>query len=103
KINGKDAIIFSNPDASSRVNGSVKVGLINENGTYENGQPRYEFDWIYNKTVKPGSFAYSCLTELPDGNLGLFYEGEGAGRMAYTEFDLNYLKFNASEDSPSAS
>lgn len=103
KINGKDAIIFSNPDASSRVNGSVKVGLINENGTYDNGEPRYEFDWIYNKTVKPGSFAYSCLTELPDGNLGLFYEGEGAGRMAYTEFDLNYLKFNASEDSPSAS
>lgn len=103
KINGKDAIIFSNPDASSRVNGSVKVGLINKNGTYDNGEPRYEFDWIYNKTVKPGSFAYSCLTELPDGNLGLFYEGEGAGRMAYTEFDLNYLKFNASEDSPLAS
>ncbi|ELC8443859.1 exo-alpha-sialidase [Clostridium perfringens] len=102
KINGKDAIIFSNPDASGRTNGSVKVGLINENGTYENGEARYEFDWIYNKTVKPGSFSYSCLTELPDGNLGLFYEGEGASRMAYTEFDLNYLKFNASEDSPSA-
>ena len=102
KINGKDAIIFSNPDASGRTNGSVKVGLINENGTYENGEPRYEFDWIYNKTVKLGSFSYSCLTELPDGNLGLFYEGEGASRMAYTEFDFNYLQFNASEDAPAA-
>ncbi|MDZ5254305.1 sialidase domain-containing protein [Clostridium sp. LIBA-8841] len=102
KINGKDVIIFSNPDASGRTNGSVKVGLINENGTYENGEPRYEFDWIYNKTVKPGSFSYSCLTELPDGNLGLFYEGEGASRMAYTEFDFNYLQFNASEDAPAA-
>ncbi|MGG5460652.1 sialidase domain-containing protein [Clostridium sp. B9] len=102
KIDGKDAIIFSNPDAGSRVNGSVKVGLINENGTYENGEPRYEFDWVSNKTVKSGSFSYSCLTELPDGNLGLFYEGEGSGKVSYTEFDFDYLNFDATEDSPSA-
>lgn len=104
KIDGKDAIIFSNPESTypSRVNGRVKVGLINEIGTYENGEPKYDFEWITNKSVKPGSFSYSCLTELPDGNLGLFYEGEGSGRMAYTEFDLNYLNFDISQDAPSA-
>ena len=53
KIDGKPAIIFSNPNSTSRSNGTVRVGLISENGTYENGEPKYEFEWKYNKLVKP--------------------------------------------------
>ncbi|MGL5379780.1 sialidase domain-containing protein [Clostridium sp.] len=98
QVDGKDAILFSNPNASSRANGTVRVGLINQNGTYENGEPKYEFDWKYNKLVKNGYFAYSCLTELPNGNVGLFYEGTDNKEMSYTEMNLNYLKFNRNQD-----
>lgn len=102
KIDGKDALIFSNPDSSSRSNGTVKMGLISENGTYENGEPKYDIEWKYKKLVKPGYFAYSCLTELPNGNVGLFYEGTDVREMSYTEMNLDYLKFNISKEAVSA-
>ncbi|WP_170272155.1 sialidase domain-containing protein [Clostridium tarantellae] len=102
KIDGKDAVIFANPDAGSRSNGSVKIGLINENGTYENGETRYTFDWKYNKVVKPGYYAYSCLTELPDGKIGLFYEGTPTEEMSYTEMNVDYIKYNPTEQAEAA-
>ncbi|MDZ5254306.1 sialidase domain-containing protein [Clostridium sp. LIBA-8841] len=100
KVDGKDALIFANPEATypNRVNGTVKIGLINENGTYENGEPKYDLEWKYKKLVKPGYYAYSCLTELPNGNIGLFYEGTPTTNMSYTEMNLDYIKFNANED-----
>ena len=98
KIDGKDALIFSNPDASSRINGTVKIGLISENGTHKNGEPKYDIQWKYKKLVKPGYFAYSCLSELPNGNIGLFYEGTDVREMSYTEMNLDYLKFDANKD-----
>ncbi|MBS5951176.1 MAG: FIVAR domain-containing protein, partial [Clostridium sp.] len=97
KIDGKDAIIFANPDSGSRSNGTVKVGLINQNGTHENGEPKYTFDWKYKKVVKPGYYAYSCLTELPDGNIGLFYEGTPTTSMSYMEMGIDYLKYNVAD------
>ena len=102
KIDGKPAIIFSNPNSTSRSNGTVRVGLISENGTYENGEPKYEFEWKYNKLVKPGYFAYSCLTELPNNNIGLFYEGTDSKEMSYIDMNLDYLKFNLDKESTSA-
>ena len=97
KIDGKDAIIFANPDANSRSNGTARIGLINQVGTHENGEPKYEFDWKYNKIVKPGYYAYSCLTELPDGNVGLFYEGTPTTSMSYMEMGIDYLKYNVAD------
>ncbi|MPQ43486.1 sialidase domain-containing protein [Clostridium tarantellae] len=94
KVDGKDAIIFANPDATSRSNGSIKVGLISESGTYSNGQPKYSIEWKYNKVIKEGYFAYSCLTELPNGNIGLFYEGTPNLNMSYIAVDLEYMKYN---------
>ncbi|RDY28492.1 exo-alpha-sialidase [Romboutsia weinsteinii] len=102
EVDGKQALIFSNPNASSRANGTVRVGLISQNGTHENGEPKYEFDWKYSKLVKPGYFAYSCLTELPNGNVGLFYEGTDVKEMSYTEMNLDYIKHNSEESSTSA-
>lgn len=98
KIDGKDVLIFSNPDANSRINGTVKIGLISENGNHENGQPKYDIEWRYKKLVKPGYFAYSCLTELPNKNIGLFYEGTDVREMSYTEMNLDYLKFDVGKD-----
>lgn len=97
KVDGKDAVIFSNPNARSRSNGTVRIGLINQVGTYENGEPKYEFDWKYNKLVKPGYYAYSCLTELSNGNIGLLYEGTPSEEMSYIEMNLKYLESGANK------
>ncbi|GAB6168664.1 hypothetical protein JCM1393_11240 [Clostridium carnis] len=102
KVDGKDAIIFSNPDANSRSNGTVKIGLITESGAYKNGQPKYSIDWKYKKLVKPGYFAYSCLTELSNGNIGLFYEGTDTKEMSYIEMNQEYIKYNPEENASAA-
>lgn len=94
KIDGEDAIAFANPKGSGRTNGTVRFGIINQNGTHSNGEPRYEFEWRYNKLVKAGTYAYSCLTELPNGDIGLFYEGTDNQEMSYMEMSPEYIKFD---------
>ena len=94
QIDGQDAIVFANPKGSGRTNGTVRFGIINQNGTHSNGEPRYEFEWRYNKLVKAGTYAYSCLTELPNGDIGLFYEGTDNQEMSYMEMSPEYIKFD---------
>lgn len=75
QIDGHDAIIMSTPNsASGRNTGVINVGLITDTGT--TGVNRYNVDWKYSYQVNGnGGFSYSCLSELSDGNIGLFYEG----------------------------
>lgn len=94
KIDGQDAIVFANPKGAGRTNGTVRFGIIKQNGTHSNGEPRYEFEWRYNKLVKAGTYAYSCLTELPNGDIGLFYEGTDNQEMSYIEMSPEYIKFD---------
>ena len=94
KIDGQDAIVFANPKGTGRTNGTVRFGIIKQNGTHSNGEPRYEFEWKYNKLVKAGTYAYSCLTELPNGDIGLFYEGTDNKEMSYIEMSPEYIKFD---------
>jgi len=101
-IDGKPAVIFSNPDATNRSNGTVKIGLIEENGQYSNGRTRYSFNWKYKQTVKEGSFGYSALTEMPNGNIGLHYEGDTADVMEFIEMNLEFIKADLLADAASA-
>lgn len=103
KIDGKDAIIFSNPDSGSRAEGAVQIGLINETGVDGNGNKIYDFEWPYKKLVKPGYFAYSSLAELPNGEIGLFYEGTGSSEMSFTKMNVEYLKADLIAGVPAAS
>ena len=70
-LEGKPALLASYPAGSEeiyrRVNGVIAVGLIEENG---------EVNWKYHYPVNKGPFYYSCLAELPDGNIVLWYEYE---------------------------
>lgn len=101
KIDGKDAVIFASPaNSSSRINGTVKVGLISEDGTYPNGRTKYKFDWKYSQLVKEGYYAYSSLTNLPGGEIGLFYEGTGSETMSFIKFNPVYLKWQRYSDHP---
>lgn len=102
QIDGEEAVIFASPaNSSSRINGTVKVGLIKEDGTYENGRTKYLFDWKYSQLVKEGYYAYSSLANLADGNIGLFYEGTGSEEMSFIKFNTEYLKWDREGEIPS--
>lgn len=101
QIDGKEAIIFSSAsDSNSRVDGTVKVGLIEEAGAYENGEPKYEFDWKYSQLVKEGHYGYSSLTNLPNGEIGLFYEGTANTVMDFMKFNLDFMKWDKYKPTP---
>ena len=75
KVDGKSVIILSTPTSTSgRRGGKLLVGLVNE--TSESGYGKYDVDWAYEYEVDLTSYgySYSCLTELPDGKIGLLYE-----------------------------
>ena len=59
----KECLVFSNPaSTTSRTQMTVRI-------SYDNGKT-----WPLKKPVHEGPTAYSCLTVLPNGNLGFFYE-----------------------------
>ncbi|MEU2678475.1 exo-alpha-sialidase [Streptomyces sp. NPDC007107] len=73
-------LLFSNTEStSSRSNLTVKMSC-------DNGQT-----WPIRKVVNAGSAAYSTLTRLPDGRLGLLYERGGVDAITYSSFDLKWL------------
>ncbi|HIT90643.1 MAG TPA: exo-alpha-sialidase, partial [Candidatus Merdenecus merdavium] len=74
-IDGKPAIILAAPNATNgRRNGVIHIGLIHETG--KEGIDKYSIDWKYNYGVDGNQigYSYSCLTELPNGDIGLLYE-----------------------------
>lgn len=75
-IEGKPALILSTPAGvgSYRRDGRVKIGLITDTG--KEGSEKYTVDWKYDYSVdsRNAGFAYSCLTELPNHQIGLIYE-----------------------------
>ena len=74
KINGKSVLLASySSNQNERADGVVRVGLINDDNSV---------DWITTYNVTNGFFAYSCLTELADGNIGYLYEDE-ASKISY--------------------
>lgn len=96
-VDGQPAVIFSNPAATKRANGTIRVGLISEDGYYDNGEPRYHFTWKYARIIVPDEFAYSNLTELENGNIAILYEDSNTRyklfHLVYSEFTLDSLKF----------
>lgn len=81
KIDGKDAVILSAPSGENRKNGILYVGLISK--TENDGFP-YEIEWKYKKEItdKDTDFAYSCLTQLPNSDIGILYESSTASQAA---------------------
>ncbi len=74
-IDGKPAIILSSPNSTNgRKNGHIWIGLIEETG--KEGIDKYTINWKYDYAVDGTNigYSYSCLTELPSGDIGLLYE-----------------------------
>ncbi len=72
-------LAFSNPNhPQERVNGTLRF-------SFDEGKT-----WPQSVTIAPGSFAYSVLARLPDGQLGCLYEVQerGAYRIRMARFPI---------------
>lgn len=49
-----------------------------------------DIDWISTYSVTDGFYAYSCLTELADGNIALLYEDE--------TYNINYMVLSLDDE-----
>ena len=72
-------VLFSGPQSEKRENGTVFL-------SYDDGAT-----WPVHRVLCPGSFGYSCLTELSDGTIGCLYEADGATRIVFAKFALDWL------------
>lgn len=80
KIDGKQVILCSQGgNIKERADGILRVGLVEEKG---------RVSWISKYHLNKGFFAYSCLTELADGNFAVYYEDEPA-HITYMVFSVS--------------
>lgn len=94
------ALLMTSAYNSARTNGRTWIGLIKEDGTYENNITRYRIDWAYNYELTGNNslFAYSCMAELGNNKVGLLYETSPDGSwvtglqgMYYKELSIEEL------------
>jgi sialidase-1 len=75
----KSRLLFSGPQSDKRANGTVFL-------SYDEGAT-----WPVHRVLCPGSFAYSCLTVLPDRSIGCLYEADNTNRILFARFTLDWL------------
>lgn len=76
----KNRLLFVNPKSSKkRENLTVRI-------SYDDGKT-----WSKGKTIYTGSSAYSTLTILQNGEIGLFFEKDGYTKNVFTSFSLEWL------------
>jgi len=78
--NGKSRLLFSNPASTKgRHHLTVRMSYAEANS------------WPVSRLLCEGSAAYSCLTVLPDGEIGVLYERDNYGHIAFARFPLDWL------------
>jgi sialidase-1 len=76
----KNRLLFANAKmGNGRKNMTVRI-------SYDEGKT-----WSEGKTIYPGSSAYSCLTILKNGDIGLFFEKEEYTENPFLSFSLKWL------------
>ncbi|AQT68187.1 Sialidase precursor [Anaerohalosphaera lusitana] len=79
----RSRVLFSNPASSSgRVNMKVKL-------SYDGCDT-----WPVAKQIHAGSSAYSSMTILENGNIGLLYEADSYSKIVFAEISLKWLTDN---------
>lgn len=77
---GLDVFLFSNPASPwARTNGTIRLSR-------DEGK-----SWPIARVLYPGSFAYSCLTSLPDGSVGCLFERDDYKKITFARFTLEWL------------
>jgi len=77
----KSRLLHTLPNASDRRN--LTMWMSEDEGT----------TWPVKKTICPGTSAYSSVTILPDGTIGVYFEEDGSNAytMTFVNFSLNWL------------
>ena len=76
---GQEILLFSNPaDPNFRVRGTVRA-------SFDDGKT-----WPVSRLIEPGEFGYSCMSRLPDGQIGILYEGKDISQR-FVKFPLEWL------------
>ena len=74
-VDGKSVILLSTPTASDgRRGGKILVGMVTDTGGTGYDKYAVSWDYAYDVDLPAYGFSYSCMTELPDGSIGLLYE-----------------------------
>lgn len=78
---GRSRIIYSSPSGASRENGVIKM-------SYDDGKT-----WPVSKSIGDGPFAYSVLTPVKTGVVGLLFEenGKPLTHIKFTTFTIDWL------------
>ncbi len=77
---GKNRLLFSNAKMKKgRQNLTVRI-------SYDEGQ-----SWSEGKTIYPGSAAYSSMTVLENGQIGLIFEKDSYSENLFVSFGLDWL------------
>ena len=93
----KSRILFSLPSSTGRKHGKLWL-------SYDDGK-----SWPVQRKLRPGFFAYSCLTRLPDGDIGCVYGSRGKRpardklgpqNVAFAAFSLEWLTNGADVPRP---
>jgi hypothetical protein len=82
-------LLFSNPDSTGREKMTIRLSL-------DEGQT-----WPYKRKIDDLPAAYSCMTVLPNGDIGILYEtGEASSisRLVFARFTLEWLVGDADSD-----
>jgi len=80
---GASYLLYSGPNSTSqRKSGTIYLSK-------DDGK-----SWPLQQQLEPGSFAYSCLTVLPSGEIGCLYEADETKRIAFARFSLDWLLSN---------
>ncbi|QLB18248.1 exo-alpha-sialidase [Mannheimia granulomatis] len=83
RINGKEIVIFANPHSTTRSNGKVWLGEVQDDGSIV---------WKYSTNITVGtSYSYNSLTELPNGDIGLLYEEVQGQNIQYVRLNIQEL------------
>ena len=84
KVDGKEAILVAVPQGpGGRKNGIITMFLVNDDKTLTVKN-------IYSVSDSSRTYMYSCMSELPDGTVGLLWENLD-GYIRYDNFDIGLL------------
>ncbi len=81
KTHDKNRLLFANPDVSGHKYGVVKRTRMTVRLSYDEGTT-----WPVSKLIHAGPSSYSSLVALPDGGIGLVYEGGEEHRREWIRF-----------------
>lgn len=81
-----NVLVFANPShKTKRKNLTLRVSL-------NDGK-----SWTHGKTIYSGSSAYSALTVLQNGEIGVLFEKDNNGEMVFSRIKLNWLLDNSAQ------